>query len=42
MELPGTFKELQQVLKGHKEKLDHRDQQAQQVHKELLLTLKHQ
>jgi hypothetical protein len=42
MELPGTFKELQQVLKDYKAKLDHRAQLDQQVHKEHLLMLKHQ
>jgi hypothetical protein len=42
MELPGTFRELQQVLKDHKAKLDHKDQQARQDRKEHLLMLKHQ
>jgi hypothetical protein len=42
MELLGTSKELQLVLKDHKEKLDHRAQRDQQVHKELLSMLKHQ
>jgi hypothetical protein len=42
MELLGTSKELQLVLKDHKAKLDLKAQRAQQVLKEHLLMLKHQ
>jgi hypothetical protein len=41
-ELPGPYKELQQVLKEYKAKQVHKVLQAQQDRKEHLLMLKHQ